>query len=277
MFPMLPAEATLTAAAQALGRHALPWFFAVLLVALVAIGLIGRALLRHTRQGGRTGPTSAAGLVLRFGLGFAVIVVAALFFAVLAEAIEAHKLLGRLDLVFSAAIRQGTSAGAVQVFAWLTHLGDPATLTVLGAVVALALLLRGERTLALTWVAALAGNAALNRVLKSVFERVRPIHDNAVAFADGWSFPSGHASGSVVAYGMLAYVLIRTLPRAWHLPALLLATAIAFVTGCSRVFLQVHYATDVAAGFASGTAWLVTCIASLEMARHYRQGDRRAM
>jgi undecaprenyl-diphosphatase len=273
---MLPAEATLTAAAQALGRHALPWFFAILLVSLVAIGVIGRVLLRQARTDDRTGPASVAALALRFGLGFAIIVIAALLFAVLAEAIEAPKLTARLDLVFSEAVRQSASADAVQVFAWLTHLGDPATLTVLGVVVAVALVARGERTLALGWVVALAGNAALNRILKSVFERVRPVHDHALAFADGWSFPSGHSSGSVVAYGMLAYVLIRTLPRAWHLPALLLATAIAFVTGCSRVFLQVHHATDVAAGFASGTAWLATCIASLEMARHYRRRNRRS-
>ena len=99
---------------------------------------------------------------------------------------------------------------------------------------------------------AIGGNAILNRTLKAEFERVRPLHADGHVLADGWSLPSGHSSGALVAYGMLAYVLIRLAPGAWRMPAVLLAAAIAFATGCSRVFLQMHYATDVAAGFASG-------------------------
>jgi len=271
---MWPAEATLAAAAQAFGRDALTWFFAALLALLVAIGLLGGVLLRHARPDNATRLTSLSGFAVRLGVGFGIIVAAALVFATLAEAVEAGKVLGRLDHILSAAVRQGTPERAVQVFAWLTHLGDPATLAIVCIVVAVALLARGEFTLAAGWIVALAGNAVLNPVLKNVFERARPVHDQAVAFADGWSFPSGHSSGSVVAYGMLAYVVIRTLPRPWHLPAMLLAAALAFVTGCSRIFLQVHYATDVVAGFASGTAWLAICIGNLEMASHYRR--RRA-
>lgn len=114
----------------------------------------------------------------------------------------------------------------------------------------------------------------LNPLLKNVFARARPVHDNLRAFADGWSFPSGHSSSSVVAYGMLAYVLVRLLPTrhaAAHLPIVVAAAALAFTIGCSRVFLQVHFATDVLAGFASGTAWLAVCIGALELARYRRQ------
>jgi undecaprenyl-diphosphatase len=268
---MWPAEATLAAAAQAVGQDPLPWFFAALLTLLVAIGLLGWALLGHARPGTGTRLTSLPGVAVRLSIGFGVIVAAALVFATLAEAIEAGKVLGRLDHILSAAVGPGTPARAMQVFAWLTHLGDPATLAIVCIVVAVALLARGEHTLAAGWLIAFAGNAVLNPVLKNVFERARPVHDQAVTFATGWSFPSGHSSGSVVAYGMLAYVVIRTVPRPWHLPAMLAAATVAFVTGCSRIFLQVHYATDVVAGFASGTAWLAICIGSLEAASHYRR------
>jgi undecaprenyl-diphosphatase len=271
---MLPAEATLAAAAQALGRDALLWFFAALPALLTAAGLLGWVLLRHPRPGSEERLTSVSGLAARLGVGFGVIVAAAFLFATLAEAVEAGKLLGRLDAILSAAVGQSTPERARQVFAWLTHLGDPATLAILGLVVALVLVAAGEYTLTAGWLVALAGNAALNPVLKNVFERARPVHDQAVALASGWSFPSGHSSGSVVAYGMLAYVAIRTVARPWHLPALLAATAIAFTTGCSRIFLQAHYATDVIAGFASGVAWLGICIGSIEMASHYRRRSR---
>ncbi|HYM47463.1 MAG TPA: phosphatase PAP2 family protein, partial [Burkholderiaceae bacterium] len=63
------------------------------------------------------------------------------------------------------------------------------------------------------------------------------------------------------------YVLIRSTPVIWHLPIVLLATAIAFITGCSRIFLQVHYASDVLAGFASGVAWLAVCVIGAEISR----------
>jgi undecaprenyl-diphosphatase len=271
---MWPAEATLAAAAQALGGNALPWFFGALLTLLVVVGLSGWVLLSHGRRVSGERLTSVAGLALRLGLGFAIIVAAALVFATLAEAVEAGKVLGRIDGILSAAVGQSTPERVRQVFAWLTHLGDPATLAMVGIVVAGVLLAAGEYPLAAGWIVALAGNAALNPVLKNVFERARPVHDQAITVVSGWSFPSGHSSGSVVAYGMLAYVIIRTAARPWHLPAMLAAATIAFVTGCSRVFLQVHYATDVVAGFASGTAWLAICIGSLEAASHYRR--RRA-
>ncbi len=271
---MWPAEPALAAAAQALGHHALPWFFGALLALLGVVGLSGWVLLGHaTRRSGER-LVSLHGLALRLGLGFGIIVAAALLFAALAEAVEAGKVLGRIDGILSAAVGQSTTPRARQVFGWLTHLGDPATLAVVGIVVAVILLTRREYPLAACWVVALAGNAVLNPVLKNVFERARPVHDEAAAVVSGWSFPSGHSSGSVVACGMLAYVVIRTAPRPWHLPALLAATALAFTVGSSRVFLQVHYATDVVAGFASGTAWLTICIGSLEAATQYRR--RRA-
>ena len=117
---------------------------------------------------------------------------------------------------------------------------------------------------------ALAGNALLNPLLKRIFERLRPLHEPGAANELGWSFPSGHTSGATVAYGMLAYVVLRTLPPAWHLPGVLGATALVFTVGSSRVFLQLHFASDVLAGFASGTAWLVVCILSVTLSGHYR-------
>jgi undecaprenyl-diphosphatase len=111
----------------------------------------------------------------------------------------------------------------------------------------------------------------INTALKRAFERARPLHDlEATTFA-GYSFPSGHSSGALVAYGMLAYVLMRTLPRGWHLPAAMLCAAAAFSVGASRIFLQAHFATDVAAGFASGSAWLAICILSVEWAHRERR------
>lgn len=72
-------------------------------------------------------------------------------------------------------------------------------------------------------------------------------------------------------YGVLAYVALRLLPDRWHLPAVAAAAAIAFTVGASRVFLNAHFPSDVAAGFASGSAWLALCIMAME---HARRRDR---
>ena len=266
-----PTEAALMALAQVVGAHALAWFLLMLALVLLAAVVAVRWLWRFAAWRDGHDGDGLARLALNLGLGFALIVGAGFLFAALAGEIDPADGLSRVDKAFSEAVRMSTSQAALQVFGWVTHLGDPLTLVALCVGAALVLWIRGERLLAVAFVAALGGNALLNPALKQVFERVRPQHGQVLTHFGGWSFPSGHSSGALVAYGMLAYVLLRTVPRGWHLPAVLLAVAAAFAVGCSRVFLQAHFASDVVAGFASGTAWLATCIASVELVRARRR------
>jgi membrane-associated phospholipid phosphatase len=67
-----------------------------------------------------------------------------------------------------------------------------------------------------------------------------------------------------VFYGMLAYVLLRMLPLRWHRAVIAGAVAMVTVIGISRIMLQVHYFSDVMAGYVSGLAWLVVCVAGAE-------------
>lgn len=156
---------------------------------------------------------------------------------------------------------------ALQVFFALTHFGDTNTLAALCIAIALVLIACGRRGFAFGWVVAVAGNGLLIMTLKQVFGRVRPLNMEGFVLEHGFSFPSGHSSGSVVAYGMLAYLSLRLLPVRWHLPSLLAMVALALTVGASRLFLGVHFASDVMAGFASGIAWLALCIASIEYIR----------
>ena len=266
------ADTPLVALAGALGTHALAGFVVLLLFVLAAVAVIGLSVQQFARRRVQAPRHPYATLFLRLLIGFALIVGAAFAFAAIADEIGPGETLPQLDQVFSDAVWAGTPEGARAAFGWVTHLGDPLTLTLLCAAGALALLWRRERLLAFAFVAALGGNALLNTALKRVFERARPLRVLEPTPFDGYSFPSGHSSGALVAYGMLAYVLMRTLPRAWHVPAAMLCAAAAFSVGASRIFLQAHFVTDVLAGFASGSIWLAICVLSVELA----QRDRRA-
>ncbi len=266
----MPVE-TLAGFATFVGTHALAVFVALLLGLLLIVAAGGWLLRSHVlpQAQRRFGPMAL--VLMSAAVGFALVLGAASLFAGIAEHLGPDGTMSLLDDALTAAIRAHVGANTLAVFAVLTHFGDVITLSLLGSVVALLLWWQRRRALALGWVIALGGNALLNPALKRVFERVRPVHEHGLINEIGWSFPSGHTSSATVAYGMLAYVVMRTLPQRWHAPLVLAATALAFTVGCSRVFLQVHFASDVVAGFASGAAWLTVCIVSVELARVYRR------
>lgn len=243
---------------------------------LACAGLGWHFVGRHLHAGAHAGASGEQPSPIRFALllvaGFAVILAAGSGFAELAEEIGHGGEVARFDDVFAAALAANVGQDTRTVFSAITRLGDPSTLVGLAIAVAAALVAAGRSRLAFGWLAALAGNALLNHALKSVFERVRPVHDPSFVAATGWSFPSGHSSGAVVAYGLLAYLLVRLLPRRWHLPTVVLAAALAFAIGSSRVFVGVHFASDVLAGFLSGGAWLAVCVVAMEFGRRYRWG-----
>lgn len=257
--------------AQTIGRHALP-LLGVALVAWLAIAALGFVGLRRwTVRPQHSELPPALFLGLRLAIGFAVVLGAAALFAEMAEALDAHEELGAFDSRLAVVLSQSLSPGVLRFAAVATHLGDPLTLALIVVGVALLLVWHGRRWLALGWAMTCVGNGLLNQLLKHIFARVRPVHEHGFAVADGFSFPSGHTSGSVVVYVMLAYLGVRLLPPRWHLPGVLLAAVLAFGMGASRVLLQVHWASDVIAGFASGLAWLAVCVISIEMLRHYRR------
>lgn len=193
-----------------------------------------------------------------------VCVAAAVFFFEIADEIGADEDLSRFDVALSGALKEHVSAETLRFFSRITHLGDSAFLFVLASVVALILLWRKQWLHAGAWIVATSLGGALNWVLKALFERARPEHDHIGITAAGWSFPSGHASGSFIVYGLLGYLVVRHTPRAWHVPTVMLAILLVVFVGFSRVILQVHYLSDVLAGYAFATAWVAIWIAGLE-------------
>lgn len=252
------------------GTHATPLFLATLAALLAATLVLWWSAHRWGERAVARGAPQALPLVARLGGGALVVLAGSALFATLVEELGGERALGRIDEAFTAALQAHVSPTTVELFALVTRLGDPAVLIALGAAVTVALLARRRVALALGWLAATAGNGLLNQALKEIFARARPLHADGPVQAGGFSFPSGHTSGSLVVFGMLAYVALQVLPARWHPPVLVTAVALAFTIGSSRAFLRVHHASDVLAGFATGSLWLAVCIASVELARWHR-------
>ena len=110
-------------------------------------------------------------------------------------------------------------------------------------------------------------------LLKYLFQRKRPLSPLLKA-AKGLSFPSGHAIMSVTFYGMLLYILLHSVDRAWlkYLLTILLVVLIVLI-GYSRVYLRVHYASDVLAGFIIGILWLWISLFVLNQIQQYAITD----
>lgn len=247
------------------GQHALALYFGVLALLLSATWVVWWLLRQNTFFRLQRKPGVTPGIGWKLALGLLVMLAGVGSFIELAGQIHAGSPLSQADQALSQVLLTRITPQVLQVFAVFTHLGDTSMLSLLCLGVAVLLLAHKHHTLAVGWILAVAGNGMLNQSLKQIFGRVRPIGADGSALAQGWSFPSGHTSGAVVAYGMLAYLALRLLPPRWQLPALLVAITLAFNIAVSRVTLQMHFASDVLAGLASGSAWLALCITSLAL------------
>lgn len=208
-------------------------------------------------------------------VGFAIAVFAVSAFFELADEIGVDESLAKFDTELAVALGRHLSYDVLRAFSLVTVLGDRDVLMVLATVIAVALLLMKRWLLAGAWAVATAGGGLLNLMLKEIFARTRPVHEHGLVTETSFSFPSGHASGSMLIYSLLGYLIVRNTPKAWHIPVTVAMAAVIIFVGSSRVILQVHYFSDVLAGYASAAAWVALCIAGLEAVR-WRIGKNSA-
>jgi membrane-associated phospholipid phosphatase len=164
----------------------------------------------------------------------------------------------RWDVELSRWIHAHSSDELVAVAQVLTWAGNVATLALLTAVAAALLVRRGRVNDAVFVCAAALGIEVVNGVLKLVFHRPRP--ELAFVHLDTYSFPSGHTAGSSAIYALLLYLLVRH--RSWGARAAAVAAYVAVVVlvGLTRLYLEVHYLSDVLAGACLGLAWAAACL-----------------
>jgi len=142
----------------------------------------------------------------------------------------------------------------------ITALGSVAVLALVTAITAGFLALDGKKHMALFVLGSILGGVVAGTILKDVFHRPRPDLVPISVYVSGASFPSGHSMMSAVTYLTLGALLARSQERK-RVKAyfLLVAMFLTFAIGVSRVYLGVHWPTDVLAGWTAGAVWALLC------------------
>lgn len=142
----------------------------------------------------------------------------------------------------------------------ITALGGPTLLMLLTAAVSLFLALDGKKHMALYVCCSVGSGLLVSNLLKDTFDRPRPDIVPHVVYASSYSFPSGHSMLSAITYLTLGAILARShermLLKAYFL---LIAVFLTLLIGVTRVYLGVHWPTDVLAGWTAGAVWALLC------------------
>ncbi|KQL46343.1 hypothetical protein AN963_15385 [Brevibacillus choshinensis] len=169
-------------------------------------------------------------------------------------------------------VQSGISPALTSFMLFITFLGSTSALLMVITVAAGLMWWQKKRWEALFLVIALGGGVLFNLVLKWSYHRERPSILRLVE-EEGFSFPSGHSMASFILYGMIGILLyLFVVSRAAKVAIVVIVVALILLIGTSRIYLGVHYPSDVLAGYTAGGAWLAICLLGLRLVVEKRKG-----
>jgi membrane-associated phospholipid phosphatase len=216
--------------------------------------------------------TMADRLGPRMGVGLLAALIVTVLFAMLASEVREGETQDFDDAV-RMTVYGVASPRATTVLHAVTQLGSPLFLLPMTIICALVFLHRRRIRGAILLAATMLGVTLLNQILKSIFQRPRPLPFFGLTMPASYSFPSGHSLAAFCFYGALAALLTARM-RSRGLSALVWAAALVIIVavGFSRLYLGVHYLSDIVGGYATGFVWVLT-VASAD--RVFRRADER--
>ncbi len=195
-------------------------------------------------------------------VGLVICIISLIIFGKLVDGVSENESIVQFDVALANALHDVATAGSTSAFETISLFGG----TILfgwSLIVGLVFAWKRQWLGLIIWTITIVGGELLNTVLKLFFARPRPTFATPLVIERFYSFPSGHAMMSFIAYGMLAYIICVLLKNnAQRLLVILTAGFIVTVIGISRIALGVHYFSDVTAGYAVATLWLITCISA---------------
>jgi undecaprenyl-diphosphatase len=214
----------------------------------------------------RFSPEGEFGLYLTAGL--AVLLLAGWVFGDIAEDVVTGDRITLVDAALAQWLHERATPWLTKLMIVVAHWHSVAGTTAMALLAGWWLYARGARDWLLALVAAVPGGMLLNVGLKMMFHRARPSFDHPLLTLATYSFPSGHTVAATLLYGFVACYLVRHL-RGWAARAVVVVCACLLVAlvALSRMYLGVHYLSDVLAAVAEGCAWLAVCITGVSALR----------
>jgi undecaprenyl-diphosphatase len=191
-----------------------------------------------------------------YGARLAIAVASALLLAAVAHDIVTNGVLSQQDVQVVAWLHVRGNAALNTVMTWVSLSGGPAITSAYAAILIVVYLVRRRIAASLAIGMIVYGAALLNVAVKNVVKRGRPALEDPLMTLPTYSFPSGHAAASTVFGGLICILAWRSGFRGRRVGIAIACAWIALV-GVSRVYLGLHYPTDVIAGIADGLLWLM--------------------
>lgn len=208
-----------------------------------------------------------------YGIALIILGVMTTAFVLLADAVLRNRLL-ELNRWIMESLHANATPLLDLIALGFTWLGSTLGVTILSIPFAIFLLRRGRVVDLIAFATAVLGSVGLTQVLKGIFATTRPELFPRLEEVASHSFPSGHTFTSFCLWGFMAFWLVREGPHEtwrWTVAAGMLMTAA--LVGASRVYIGVHWPTDVAGGILLATIWIVTCLVGERKARTGLNGE----
>ena len=207
----------------------------------------------------RSGPKG-----LWFTIGIILSAISFFYFLNITQDILAHDPFVEADVRIMNLITSFRDLSTAKIFLIFTYLGSWSIVLSLEAIVLAILLLLNKRRLALFSFLSVIATEGFYNILKLIIHRTRPDAGYSLIPRNGFSFPSGHATVSIVFYGFLGYLIYRMCKKRWQRFFVTIATvAMIYLVGFSRMYLGVHWSSDILAGWAVGLSILILTITLL--------------
>lgn len=210
-------------------------------------------------------------LGLHLTLGVLALGLAAWAFGAIAEDVATNAAIVQLDLAVATWLHLHGSAEATALLEIVSDIHSPVGIGVMAGALGVALAVRRRFYWLLALVVALPGGMLVNDLMKHVFHRARPHFDDPLLLLSTFSFPSGHVAGSTLFYGFVCALAFATLPRASSRTGVVaVALGAIAVVAMSRMYLGVHYLSDVLGAFCEALAWLAVALTGVHAFRQAR-------
>ncbi|WP_042356027.1 phosphatase PAP2 family protein [Bacillus rubiinfantis] len=193
-------------------------------------------------------------------IAFTISMICMFGFTLIARSISDEQLMA-FDRIVISVVQGWEASGLTRLMKLFTFIGSTGFVIFLSlcVVIFLAKVLH-HRSEVLLFVIAIIGSALLNQLLKHLFQRTRPDFHRLIEIS-GYSFPSGHAMNAFTVYAMLAFILWRHISGRMGRSLLIIFSIMMIIAiGVSRIYLGVHYPSDIVGGYLASAIWLSLAI-----------------